>query len=268
LFGDSPEIEPQERNMLFRTDTSGSLAISQLTHAWISGQILRVWNAPLCEPLLLAAEQHDIGWVDWEITPSFNPQTGLPHLFRDVGASVHAPMWAKGVERALHAWGAHVALLISRHGGVIYRRYTDRHRIAEADAAAADRYLEMQAPLQAEWARALGLDAERLKAETMLLVLADALSLALCGELKAPLEVEAPEPDGGTQTLRLTELPGDRFDFSLSPWPFRADVVTVEGEASRLPPEGRFADEVSMRAWLARPERCGFHARLLAPSKP
>ena len=252
--------------MLYRAETSGSIAISQLTHAWISGQILRGWNETLGEPLLLAAEQHDIGWMDWEVTPSFNPTTGLPHLFRDVCASVHAPMWISGVERALHAWGAHVALLISRYGGVIYRRWTDRHRIAEADVVAANRYLEMQAPIEAEWAKELGLDAERLKRETMLLALADALSLALCGELKAPLEVTAPGADGGLQTFRLTELPGHQFDFSLSPWPFRTDVVTVEGEACRLPPEGRFGDEASMRAWLARPERCGFRARLMAPS--
>ena len=123
--------------MLFRTEPKGVLAISQLTHAWISGQILRAWGEALDEPLLLAAEQHDIGWLDWETAPTFNPQSGRPHLFREIGAAMHSPMWRQGVERALGAWGAHVALLVSRHGGVIYRRYTDRHRTGEADAAAA-----------------------------------------------------------------------------------------------------------------------------------
>ncbi len=136
--------------MLFREQSSHvSLAISQLTHAWISGQILRAWNENLGETVLLAAEQHDVGWMDWETAPSFNPQTGRPHLFRDIGASVHAPMWIEGVQRALNAWGSHVALLISRHGGVIYRRYVDRHRISEADATAAQRFLDTQAPIEA-----------------------------------------------------------------------------------------------------------------------
>jgi hypothetical protein len=252
--------------MLFRTEPSGVLAISQPTHAWISGQILRAWDEALSEPLLLAAEQHDIGWLDWETAPTFNPQTGRPHLFREIGAAVHSPMWRKGVERALGAWGAHVALLVSRHGGVIYRRYTDRHRISEADAAAARTYLETQAPMEATWAKTLGLDAAALQKQTTLVALSDTLSLALCGELKTPIEVEAPNASGGTETLRLIERPGHTFDFVLSPWPFRKDVLDVEGEARPLPASGRFDNEAAMRIWLKSPERAVFRARLLSES--
>jgi hypothetical protein len=253
--------------MLFRTQSSGVLAISQLTHAWISGQILRAWHEKLVEPLLLAAEQHDIGWMDWEAAPSFDPQTGRPHLFRDIGAEVHAPMWTRGVERALSAWGAHVALLISRHGGVIYRRYTDRHRIAEADAAAAQRFLRTQAPIEAVWEQMLGLEEAAVKKETMLLALVDTLSLALCGELKAPMNLEAPDRNGDLVQLRLVERNNQPFDFILSPWPFREDVVTVEGEARPLPTEGRLADEASLRAWLDSSKRTAFHARLVSPNR-
>jgi len=253
--------------MLFRTEPSGVLAISQPTHAWISGQILRAWDdAALGQPLLLAAEQHDIGWLDWETTPTFNPETGRPHLFREIGAAVHSPMWRQGVEHALGAWGAHVALLVSRHGGVIYRRYTDRHRTGEADAAAAQAYLKTQAPIEAAWAKALGLDAAALQKETALIALVDTLSLALCGELKTPIELEAPSAGGGTETLRLIERPGHPFDFILSPWPLGKDVLTVEGEARPLPAAGRFADEAAMRAWLKSPERAIFRARLMSKS--
>ncbi len=252
--------------MLFRTEPSGVLAISQLTHAWISGQILRAWDEALGEPLLLAAEQHDIGWLDWEAAPTFNPETGRPHLFREIGAAVHSPMWIRGVERALGAWGAHVALLISRHGGVIYRRYTDRHRIGQADAEAAQRYLEAQAPIEAAWAEILGLDAAVLQKETALVALVDTLSLALCGELKTPIELEAPRANGATETLRLIARPGRPFDFVLSPWPLREDVLTVEGEARSLPATGRFADEAAMRTSLQSPERTVFRARLMSKS--
>jgi hypothetical protein len=252
--------------MLFRTEPSGVLAISQPTHAWISGQILRAWGEALGEPLLLAAEQHDIGWLDWETAPTFNHETGRPHLFREIGAAVHSPMWRHGVERALGAWGAHVALLVSRHGGVIYRRYTDRHRISEADAAAAQAYLETQAPMEAAWAKTLGLDAATLQKQTTLVALSDTLSLALCGELKTPIEVETPNARGGTEILRLIERPGHSFDFVLSPWPFGKDVLDVEGEARPLPAAGRFDDEAAMRTWLKSPERTLFRARLMSKS--
>lgn len=248
--------------MLFRDQPSGALAISQLTHAWISGQILRAWDENLPETLLLAAEQHDIGWMDWETEPTFNAQTGRPHLFREIGASTHAPMWTRGVQRAVGAWGTHVALLISRHGGVIYRRYTDRHRVSEADAAAAQNYLKVQSQIETVWSQALGLEAAELERETALLAFSDTLSLALCGELKTPLDVEAPGRDGKTLTIRVAERPGRSFDFTVFPWPFRVNELVVEGEARPLPSAGRFSDEGAMKSWLALPERVNFSVRL------
>jgi hypothetical protein len=247
--------------MLFRSQSPRVLAISQPMHAWISGQILRGWEENLGETLLLAAEQHDLGWLDWETEPTFNPATGRPHLFREVGAATHAPMWTKGVERAREAWGTHVALLVSRHGGAIYRRFIDRHRMNEADAAAAQNYLDTQTSAESAWARALGLDGAELQRETGLIVFADTLSLALCGELKAPLDLEGPGR-GEVLRMKLAERPGNSFDFVLSPWPFRTNELTVEGEARPLPDAGRFPDELAMRNWMASPNRTAFRARL------
>jgi hypothetical protein len=174
-------------------------------------------------------------------------------------------MWARGVERARGAWGTHVALLISRHGGVIYRRYTGRHRMDAADAAAAQNYLNAQAPIETAWARALGFKAAELDKETALIAFADTLSLALCGEMKAPLDLQAPGRGGEASTLRLAERPQRSFDFVLSPWPFRVNELVVEGEARPLPAEGRFSDEDAMKTWLASPERVVFRARLAPP---
>ena len=248
--------------MLFRTQGADVIAISQPMHAWIAGQLLRAWNEPLSGPLWLAAEQHDLGWLDWETAPTFDAATGRPHLFRDVGASSHAPMWAAGVDRALGAWGAHVALLISRHGGVIYRRFATRHQLGPADAEAARTYLMTQAPKEASWAEALGLDNDRLEWESGLIAFVDTLSLALCGELMPPLAIEAPRRGGETRSFQLAEKPGAMFDFTLTPWPFRGDTLTVEGEGLALPKAGRFVDESAMRAWLAGCQRVRFCARL------
>lgn len=247
--------------MLYNDTSTPALAISQPAHAWLSGQLLRAWAEPLPEPLLLAAEQHDIGWLDWETAPSFDPATGRPHLFRHVGAATHAPMWARGVDRSLGAWGRHVALLVSRHGSVIYTRFTDRSRLAAEDFAAAGHYLETQAALQAGWAAALGLDGEALAFETGMVALSDTLSLALCGEVRTPLTLESPRRGGGTDAISLTSVASGTF--ALHPWPFGAPSLELELEARPLPAGGRFADEAGMLAWHASPARVPLRVRLV-----
>ncbi len=235
--------------MLFREHASGTLAISQPAHAWISGQILAEWHVGLPRSLVLAAEQHDIAWLDWETAPSFDAATGRPHLFRAVGAAAHVPMWTAGVERARQAWGLGPALTISRHGAVIYRRFTDRHRLSPADAEAAERYLREQAPREAAWAAALGLDPDALARDSDLVAFADTLSLVFCGELASPLAIEA--PGLGPIAVATTDADEGQGCFTLAPWPFRIDRVVFQAEARTLPEAGRFPDEASMRAWLA-----------------
>ena len=252
--------------MLFNDAGTGGatpvLAVSQPAHAWVSGQLLRHWADPLDETLLLAAEQHDVAWLDWEVAPSFDAATGRPHFFRDVGAASHAPMWEAGVARALNAWGRRVALLVSRHGSVIYTRFTDRHRGADADGAAAKEYLRRQGAMQAEWASALDLDAGALAHDTGLIAFADTLSLVLCGALPTPQRIEAPTRSGAVGAITVQPHPGQDGLFVLDPWPFRNDVVVAEVEARPLPPAGRFADAELMRAWLAEPTRCTLQASL------
>ncbi len=240
--------------MMFLDLGGDALAISQPAHAWISGQLLRHWATPLPETVLLAAEQHDLAWLDWELAPSYNPATRRPTLFRDVGAAQHAPLWVDAVDRALAAWGTHVALLISRHGSVIYTRFADRHHLSSADADAAARYREEQGARQATWARELGLSAAQLDHESALIAFADMLSLALCGELAAPLDI--PGQTGLSYSLR-----GWREAFTLSPWPFRTDTLTLEAEG-RIIPGGVFADEGGMRSWFSSSERLRFLVRL------
>jgi hypothetical protein len=230
------------------------LAISQPTHAWVAGQLLRAWAPRLDDLLILAGEQHDIAWMDWERDPSFDPATGRPHLFRAVGAKIHGPLWAEGVQRALACWGARVAWLISRHGRLIYTRYTDRHRLSEEDGAAVARYLAEQAPLQDALAAAIGRDAASLERDSALIAFVDSLSLALCGELSLPLDLSGPGAAGGAAAYRLERREGRALAFTLSPWPFRETSFFIEAEA-KIIPGGRFADEPAMRAWLAAPPR-------------
>jgi hypothetical protein len=100
---------------------------------------------------------------------------------------------------------------------VIYRRYADRRNVAAADVVAADQFLKTQGPIGASWARMLGLEEGTLRNEKALVVLADVgLSLAVCGELKVPIEFEGPARNDRMCTVRLTERPGQSFDFTVS----------------------------------------------------
>jgi hypothetical protein len=248
--------------MMFRAHPAPVLAISQPSHAWVAGQILRAWARPLDEALLLAADQHDIAWLDWERAPSFDPKTGRPHSFRALSPAIHAPMWTIGIERALAAWGMRVALLVSRHGALLYTRFADPARMSPADAEAVESFLRQQRPLQCQWAGALGLTEATLAHDTGMIAMADALSLALCGDLKMPLEVQAPDGQGGEQTLRLAAHAEAADRFTLSPWPLRVPSLLLEAEAIPLPASGHFSDAAAMRAWHEQARRVVFTLRL------
>jgi hypothetical protein len=82
----------------------GALAIGQLSHAWLSGQLARAWgndrfSAP--EPregIALGAQQHDIGWARFDLEPRFNPESGLPRTFLELTAEEHLAIWCGAPE--------------------------------------------------------------------------------------------------------------------------------------------------------------------------
>jgi hypothetical protein len=237
--------------MLFRTAPGGArLFIPQPTHALLSGQIMAAWGAdgfarpdPAPE-VILAAEQHDIAWMPWEAAPTLDPKTGRPHQFTALGAARHAPMWARGVELARAGWGLWPALLVSRHGSLIYTRYANPDRDTPADRQAAAHYLSDQGEMQARWAEALGASAEAVDRNAALVAVADALSLMLCFGRPGPAG-EAPLAAGGVATLTLARSSEDSW--TLDPWPFAGPTLALHCEVPRLPTDARWTDEEEMR---------------------
>ncbi|MGG5885783.1 DUF3891 family protein [Falsiroseomonas sp. HC035] len=255
--------------MLLREAADGSfLAISQPMHALVSGQMARAWGAPGFAPVApfedvaTACAQHDVAWMAWEAAPTLDASTGLPHMFRTVGASRHAPMWAEGVQRALASWGPWVALLVSRHGSLIYGSYADRHQLDRADAEAADRYLAEQAVVQQDLAAQTGAAPAQIEAASALVAVTDALSLAVCGGVQTIGGVgTAPLADGGRVKLALRESEGV---LAIAPWPFRLPDVTLHWHARRFEAGTRWTDEAAMRADLAAAPQHLVTARLVA----
>jgi hypothetical protein len=254
--------------MLLREAADGSfLAISQPMHALVSGQMARAWGAPgfaAVEPfedVATACAQHDVAWMGWEAAPTLDAATGLPHVFRAVGASRHAPMWAEGVQRALASWGPWVALLVSRHGSLIYGSYADRHQLDRADAEEVDRYLAEQAVVQRDLSARVGAAAAQIEAASALVAVTDALSLAVCGGVRTIGGVgTAPMADGGRVKLDLSESEGM---LAIAPWPFRLPEVALHWHARRFPAGTRWSEEARMRADLAAAPQHPVRARLV-----
>lgn len=241
--------------MLFRDLPDGGwLAVSQPMHALVSGQMARAWGAPgfarpePFEEIATACAQHDVAWMGWEAAPVFDPATGRPKAFRAVGATDHAPMWARGVELALASWGPWVGLLVSRHGSRIYASYADRHRVNAADAAAAEAYERAQSALRRELLARIGATEAALEAAAALVAVTDALSLAACGGIVTLGGAGfAPLAGGGEAQLHLTEADGV---LAVSPWPFAVPEVPLSWTARRFAPGTRWPDAATMQAGL------------------
>jgi hypothetical protein len=211
--------------MVLRPDGDATICIGQASHAWITGQIARAWrDVEPYEEVCLAAEQHDVGWAEYDLTPELNPDTGLPRSFMEIDFPARMRIWEPAPHR-LESQSLYAALLVSLHGTSLHRQM----------AEAAD-YVARQTALQERWIERLGADREQVDRNRRNILVWDALSLALC------LRWDPFESDG----LELERVEGERF--TLAPWPFAADTLTVACEGRRL--EGRFDDEPELHAAL------------------
>lgn len=245
--------------MLLRADGDAVLVIGQPAHAWVSGQIARSWgnerfgSVESREAVCLAAEQHDVGMAGWDLEPTLNTTTGRPHGFTELPLETHLALWTEG-PRTVMTQSPHAALLVSMHGAGLYER-RDLSKAEPSDAAAIRSFLADQRSFQEHLAEALRADpasasaveADRIARHSRLVWTWDALSLALLLDW-APYRTEDVPTAGDPVALDLTTLDPAAARFSLDPWPFATETVTVSCPGRRL--EGRFVDEDEMRRAL------------------
>jgi hypothetical protein len=180
----------------------------------------RAWAEPFepYEEVCLAAEQHDVGMAESDLSPTFNLDTGLPHSFTEMPVEAHAALWLEGPKRLLTT-SVYAAALVSLHGT---RLYELRDRTA---------FVEDFLSQQERFRSSLGFARDDLEPGSTLVWIWDYLSLAAL--LGWAGEVEGLSVDGARVT----------------PWPFESPTLMVRCEARRL--TERFADEAAMRAALA-----------------
>ena len=235
--------------MLVRDDASGTLLIGQPSHAWVSGQLARAWGnarfgpvAPF-EEVCLAAEQHDIGMAEWDLAPTFNPDTGLPHSFTEMPVDVHLPLWAAAPLRLLRQ-SRYAALLTSMHGTRLYAM-RDLSRSTPADAEQIRGYLGAQRRWQEELAASLGADADQIARNSQLLWTWDYMSLAVCLGWAPCAAADVPTAD---QPVSVSMAPG------VSPRVGRCLAVALPGARRAYGPlRGPAVDRASRLARRADP---------------
>src|SRR3954470_6148677 len=178
--------------MILRPDGDGPgvVAIGQASHAWLAGQLARAWgNERFAAPepreeVCLAAVQHDIGWIDWDLRPERPPETGLPRQFFAVDRRTHVALWTSAPGRVL-SQSRYAALLVSLHGTGLYERFPPRTDDPEVAQAVQD-YLDGQRALQTALAAQVRAPREELARNQALLATWDDLSLALCRDEAGP----------------------------------------------------------------------------------
>jgi len=248
--------------MLFRNDGDAVIAISQPSHAWLSGQIVRAWGRsdflppePF-EEVCLGAALHDIGWLEWEAAPTLNAETRLPHSFHQLGPQDHTRLWTRGVRDAC-TFGLYAGLLVSLHADTIYGRYFNFDKASPEDAATVRTFLDGQHAFQREAMAKLAAQPRYAACATEVVVdrqrrligAADHMSLAICGGILDEKRIpKVPKGEEGEVDL-LLRAPQVRPDqLTCTPWPFAEDRVSLLCEGRRL--SGRFDDEAAMQAAL------------------
>jgi hypothetical protein len=242
--------------MLHRQDEEGIIAISQPAHAWVSGQLAWHWGNNLFpefgEEVCLAAEQHDIGFLDWDMAPTWNPKTGLPYSFLDMPPRTHFEIWTAGVRKMMRL-GRYPALLVSLHyTGLARKGSSSQDQDAENLAA---NFISEQEELQTTLMISLQNDFyygpssadETIERNREMISLWDWMSLLLCLGFKEEKRIPGVPGTHGQVELGMVALDGGKR-ITIQPWPFRNSRIELICEGRRLLKTYRSEEE--MRAML------------------
>jgi hypothetical protein len=247
--------------MLHRRTNEGVIVITQPAHARLSGDLARAWGnevfgdfAPQAE-MCLAADLHDIGFLDWEESPTLNLKTGLPHSFLDLPTKLHLNIWAKGI-RQMTQYSRYAALLVSMHFATLAQRHPSLPSSQETQFE--KNFLEEQRANQHRLMTSLRNDPqyasssgnEVLARNRELVSLWDWISLLLCMGLGETQIVNGVPAAKGKCDITLTSLsPGEPSRVKLFPWPFNEASVCLSCEGRRL--TQTFREESVMREALS-----------------
>jgi Protein of unknown function (DUF3891) len=233
--------------VLVRREGGRALAIGQLSHAWLSGQLAREWGnrrfgaVEPREDIALGAQQHDIGWALVDLSPTLSPDTGLPRSFLELSVQEHLAIW-RGAPEYLLSQSLHAALVVSMHGSSLSEL---RARNDPAQAPLLEAHVEEEHARQRWLSDLLGVSPQQAERARRQMWTWDGLSLALCNAWRPFVARDVPSAEGLIE-LELTDR--DDGTVEIDPWPFAATELTVRCQAREL--ASRYQDERQLREHL------------------
>jgi hypothetical protein len=177
--------------------------------------------------------------AEWDLRPSLNADTGLPHSFMEMPLDTHLELWSAAASKLLRQ-SAYAALLASMHGSALYEM-RDLGRMEAGDADKVRTFLAARRAEQDELIAALGAARPEVQRDQQLVWTWDFMSLALCLDWAPTTAERVPL---GNELVDVRMEPAGERALTLDPWPFAAPMLTVRCEGRRLAGGYGSADEL------------------------
>jgi hypothetical protein len=233
--------------MIVRRSPDGSLTlITQNDHAKLSGLMAAHWgNAQFAPPkpygsVVRATHYHDLGWLEYETNPLFDPGTGstpnfieVPNDRKHMDAFQRSHDWLTSIDR-------YAGALVTKHRTGVYQQRYGVLRLPPPPPRRQPNAIlaEYIARSEAEQKPALGgLDEQEFAVNFSLLQVWDLLSLWLCcNQTLKEITVEpVPTDYGAGETAAVQFKPIDTNTIVVDPFPFDQVSLPLNVVYRRLP---------------------------------
>ena len=273
-------------------DASRLLLILQTDHSRIAGLLAAHWgNGQFARlrpysSMVLAAQEHDSGWWDWEIKPSVNEQ-GYPSDYigsiKHLGQGVWLDLYRHAIER-LAARDPYAAYFVSMHGEALLTQGMGLLLSMpdyRGDPAVQNFIAEQKAPragwlsqLQADPSRSQLLDESHLWMNFKLMEVFDQFAQFVCnrypfnsqarknGPTNKLSNVPVPVGDGKPDVTLTIDVQNER-EAIVSPYPFDVSPLPVSFEG-RLVPNRSYSKQEEYLEDFYQAERIGISYSLKA----
>jgi hypothetical protein len=273
-------------------DESHLVLILQTDHSRIAGQLAAHWGNDEFARLnpyasmVLAAQEHDSGWWDWEIKPTLNDQ-GKPSDYigsiKHLGKGVWLDLYRRAIER-LELRDLYAAYYVSMHGEALLTRgmgllpsmpdYTDDPAVQEFITEQKEFRARWLPKLQENPALAAATSETHLWTNFNLMEVFDQFAQFVCN--RYPFNSQA-RKNGPTHTLSGISVPvsperpnatltidvQNETDAVVRPFPFDVNPLTLSFEG-RLVPNRRYSDQEDFLRDFYKADRITISYRLRA----